>query len=117
MGVGSEFNRYDRGNSFVKGRSINIEVGYLTTFGEVDPKVLRVSAGERIYGASSLEGHGSSGWITWKTSSVTNLPCMGQQPAHAVAVALGSSAVASSPGHVRAAWGSAGCSGMELAGL
>jgi hypothetical protein len=63
MGVGSEFNRYDRGNSFVKGRSINIEVGYLTTFGEVDPKVLRVSAGERIYGASSLEGHGSSGSV------------------------------------------------------
>lgn len=63
MGVSSEFNRYDRSNSFVKRGSINIEVGYLTTFGEVDPKVLRVSAGESIDGASSLEGHGSSGSV------------------------------------------------------
>jgi len=63
MGVHSEFNRNDRSNSFVKGSSINIEVDYLTTFGEVDPKVLRVSADERIDGASSLEGHGSSGSV------------------------------------------------------
>jgi len=60
MGVSSEFNRYDGSNSFVKGGSINIEVDYLTTFGEVDPKVLRVSGGKRVDGASSLEGHGSS---------------------------------------------------------
>ena len=60
MGVSSELDGHNRGDSFVKGSSVDVEVSDLTSFREGDPKVLRVSGTHRVDGGSSLEGHGSS---------------------------------------------------------
>lgn len=57
MGVHAELNGDNGGHSLVEWRSIYVEVCDLTSFREVDRKVLRVSSVKREYGVSSLKRH------------------------------------------------------------
>ena len=61
MGVHAELNRDYGGHTLVEGGSIDVEVCDLTSFGEADPKVLRVGCDKRVDGVSSLKRHGSGG--------------------------------------------------------
>lgn len=61
MGVHTELNGDNGGNTLVEWGSIDVEVSDLTSLREADPKVLRISGGKRVDGVSSLKRHGSSG--------------------------------------------------------
>lgn len=61
MGVHTELNGDNGGDTLVEGGSINVEFSDLASLREADPKVLRSSGAKRVNGVSSLKRHGSSG--------------------------------------------------------
>lgn len=61
VGVHAELNGDNGGDALVQGRTVHIEVSDLTSFGEANPKVGRVSSGNRVDGVSSLESNSRGG--------------------------------------------------------
>jgi len=61
VGVHAELNGDNGGDTLVQGSTVHIEVSDLTSFGEANPKVGRVSSGNRVDGVSSLESNSRGG--------------------------------------------------------
>jgi len=72
VGVHAELNGDNGGDTLVQGSTVHIEVSDLTSFGEADPKVLRVLSFEGVDGVSSLERHGSSSAVLARGVTFSN---------------------------------------------
>jgi len=72
VGVNAEFNGDNGSHTLVNRSSIDVEVSDLTSFGEADPKVLRVLSFEGVDGVSSLERHGSSSAVLARGVTFSN---------------------------------------------
>lgn len=65
VGVHAELNGDNGGDTLVQGSTVHIEVSDLTSFGEANPKVGRVSSGNGVHCVSSLESNsGGSTMLT-----------------------------------------------------
>jgi hypothetical protein len=72
VGVNAELNGDNGSFALVERCSINVEVCDLTSFGEADPKVLRVFSSESENGVSSLERHSSSSAVLARGVTFSN---------------------------------------------
>jgi hypothetical protein len=72
MGVNAEFYGDNGSHTLVKRSSVDVEVSDLTSFGEADPKVLRVLSSEGVDSVSSLERHGSSSAVLARGVTFSN---------------------------------------------